>query len=236
MRKIVALVPAAGVGARFGATIPKQYCELLGKSVLFHTLSLLQKSHAITHIALVISKDDAIFQTDDYPFEKVHVLRVGGETRALTVKNGLAALRDQAFILDDDLILVHDAARCCLSLETLNCFIESAKQLEQGALLALPVADTLKRANVDQGVAETVDRAGLWQAQTPQMFPAALLEKALNQPDLSKITDEASAMETLGYAPALIEGEMANFKLTFAPDYELAEAILRSRSEQNERI
>ena len=231
MKQIIALVPAAGVGARFGAAVPKQYSMLLGKSVLYHTLRVLQDSHSVAQIVLVISKEDAIFQMADYPFSKLQVLRLGGETRALTVKNALGFLKENSLIATNDWVLVHDAARCCLSLETLNRFIDMAKKFEQGALLALPVADTLKSASPDQFVQTTVDRTGLWQAQTPQMFPAALLTEALNQSDLSQVTDEASAIEALGYAPALIEGELVNFKLTFASDSQLAEAILRSRDE-----
>lgn len=231
MKQIVALVPAAGVGARFGAAVPKQYSTLLGKSVLYHTLRVLQDSDSVTQIVLVVSKEDAIFKMEDYPFSKLQALRVGGETRALTVKNGLDFLKENSLIADHDWVLVHDAARCCLSLETLNRFIGMAQKFEQGALLALPVADTLKSASLDQFVLATVDRTGLWQAQTPQMFPFALLAEALNQSDLSQITDESSAIEALGHAPALIEGELVNFKLTFASDSQLAEAILSSRGE-----
>lgn len=231
MKAVVALVPAAGIGTRFGNALPKQYCLLLGKTVLYHTLTVLQASDFIKKIVLVLAPDDKIFDAKAYSFEKMYPLRLGGISRALTVKNALEFLQQQQLLQDNDWMLVHDAARCCLKLALLNRFIVAAQKQAQGALLALPVTDTLKHSTNENRVAATVERANLWQAQTPQMFPVSLLKEALNQADLGEVTDEASAVEALGYQPALVKGELSNFKLTFAQDLFLAEAILRAQKD-----
>lgn len=225
----VALVPAAGVGARFGAGLPKQYSQLLGQTVLHHTLAVLQAEAKIDQVVVVIAPDDPYFDQYDWPQEKLTVLRCGGVSRAQTVQQGLAELLALGAVQDQDWVLVHDAARCCLSATALSGLIGHLHGHTIGGLLALPVADTLKRANAEGDVAATVDRAGLWQAQTPQMFRARLLADALALGDLNQVTDEASAIEALGLQPKLVLGEASNFKLTLQQDRLLAEAVLSAR-------
>ena len=227
-KRHVALIPAAGVGARFGAGKPKQYVEINGKTVLQHTVDILAVHPQIDFVAVIVSPEDQLFQTAS---DKVGVFRVGGETRAETVRNGIDALLQQHHVAGSDNILVHDAARCCLSTQALERLIEQAGNRPEGGILAVPVADTLKRADSGKQIEHTVSRAGLWQAQTPQLFRAGLLLQALSAEDLSAVTDEASAVEALGIRPLLVEGESANLKLTLPQDEIIVRLLLESRKQ-----
>ncbi len=221
----IALIPAAGIGTRFGAGKPKQYVEINGKTVLQHTIDIFENHPAIDLIAVIVSPEDKTFQTT--PSRKTRVFRVGGASRAETVRNGVSALLAQGLAAEQDNILVHDAARCCLPPEALTRLIEEAGGQEQGGILAVPVADTLKRADGKNHIGETVSRAGLWQAQTPQLFQTALLHRALSAEDLSDITDEASAVEKLGVQPLLVQGDTRNLKLTLPQDEFIVRLLLQ---------
>jgi 2-C-methyl-D-erythritol 4-phosphate cytidylyltransferase len=150
---------------------------------------------------VVLHPEDRLF--DQQPWghmgERMTLLRCGGATRAESVRNGLSALRDD--LADDDWVLVHDAARPCLAIELLQRLIDTLDGDAVGGLLAVPVADTLKRSDADQRVARTEPREGLWRAQTPQMFRYGLLTRALAGTDLAAVTDEAGAVEALGLSP-----------------------------------
>lgn len=235
MAKIIALIPAAGVGSRFGSDRPKQYTKVLGQPVLFHTLNVLNQCTQIEKLAIVLSPEDELFDQHQWPFFKMVKLRSGGASRAQSVKNGIKVLLHNSLINENDWVLVHDAARCCLSLPLLNHFVDEAKKHPVGAILALPVADTLKRGDEHNEITETISRTQLWQAQTPQMFKASLLLSALEQADLEYVTDEASAIEQIGLTPLLIEGALNNFKLTFPQDLTLAEAIINSRKQGSQQ-
>ena len=234
MTRHVALVPAAGVGARFGAATPKQYVRLAGKTVLQHSAEVLLACAAIDAVAIVVSAADghidAVYPPSGLP-EKLHILRCGGDSRAETVRNGTQALLAQGLLAADDWLLVHDAARCCLPATALQRLLDTVAAHPVGGLLAMPLADTLKRANGQHSVAATLNRSHLWQAQTPQMFRGGLLQQALAEADLSQITDESSAIEALGLQPLLVEGDSRNFKLTRAQDAVLAECLLRQAQE-----
>ena len=225
MSRHIALIPAAGVGARFGAGKPKQYVEINGQTVLQHTLAVFLAHAQIDHIAVVLSPEDNFFQTASN--HKLSVLKCGGETRAETVRNGLAALLQQGLAAPHDNILVHDAARCCLPPEALSRLIQEAGGQAEGGILAVPVADTLKRADAAQHIGATVARAGLWQAQTPQMFRYGQLQKALK--NCTQVTDEAGAIEALGLQPKLVRADATNLKVTYPADLALAAMILRGR-------
>lgn len=224
-RRHITLIPAAGIGTRFGADKPKQYVEINGKTVLQHTIDIFENHPAIDLIAVIVSPEDQTFQTT--PSGKTRVFRVGGASRAETVRNGVSELLEQGLAAEQDNILVHDAARCCLPPEALNRLIEEAGGQEQGGILAIPVADTLKRADGKNHIGETVSRAGLWQAQTPQLFQTALLHRALSVEDLSDITDEASAVEKLGVQPLLVQGDARNLKLTLPQDELIVRLLLQ---------
>jgi 2-C-methyl-D-erythritol 4-phosphate cytidylyltransferase len=171
--------------------------------------------------------------------EKLIVLRCGGDTRATSVSNGLSAmatvlggesLKCQPLDADRDWVLVHDAARPNLRVDQVERLIDAVIDTEVGGILGIPVADTLKRASESDApqIAMTLDRERLWQAQTPQMFRHRMLSEAL---DLApQVTDEASAIESLGLCPLLVEGDITNFKVTYPRDMDLAELILRERS------
>lgn len=227
MSRYIALVPAAGSGSRFGAPSPKQYLQLNGKPLMWHTLKTLASVAAIDEVAVVISAQDEWFDDFSWDIPKLTIHRVGGATRAHTVSNGLHVLA----LAENDWVLVHDAARCCISVDAVERLIASIADDDVGGLLALPVPDTIKRADAEGRVGATVPRQNLWLAQTPQMFKAGLLRQSLATRQLSDITDEASAIEMLGLKPALIEGEAQNFKVTYPRDLALARAILASRKD-----
>jgi 2-C-methyl-D-erythritol 4-phosphate cytidylyltransferase len=226
-----ALVPAAGGGARMGGDCPKQYLALAGQPLIRHTLNALAAVPAIARVFVVLAPDDARWDGFDWSdlALRLTVLRCGGATRAESVTQGLRAMHAQAGA--DDWVLVHDAARACLTRAHVEKLIAEVGDDPVGGLLAVPVADTLKRAhdlaaNVVR-VAETVPREGLWQAQTPQMFRYGLLSEALEY--APAVTDEASAVEALGLHPRLVAADATNFKVTYPLDLQMAELILQNR-------
>lgn len=226
MPRHYAIVPAAGSGARFGAEKPKQYLDLLGRPLIFHTLAALTAHPAIERVWVVLAPDDPWWPRYDWSElgPKLETVRCGGATRAASVGNGLGAA---AMAADDDWILVHDAARPCLSRAMLDALFDQLADDPVGGILAVPVADTLKRADDQQRVAATEPRDGLWQAQTPQMFRYGQLLAALKNHDA--VTDEAGAIEALGLKPKLVRGDSTNLKVTFPADLALAAMILRGR-------
>lgn len=230
--RFFAVVPAAGVGSRFGSHIPKQYTSIAGQAVLLHTVQRLLACENLAGVAVVLSPDDAYFQDLDLPAwaqtERLQILYCGGESRAESVRNGIQVLMQSGKVAANDWLLVHDAARCCLPTQTLQRLLAVADNDCQGAILALPVADTLKKQDAHGKIADTIDRSGLWQAQTPQMFRAQALQDALSIGDLSAITDEASAVELQGIHAQLVVGDVRNLKLTLAQDATLVELLLNS--------
>jgi 2-C-methyl-D-erythritol 4-phosphate cytidylyltransferase len=224
-----ALVPAAGSGSRMGIAVPKQYLEVASRPLLHHALRSLADHRRIERVFVVLSPGDGHFDRLDRRalVPKIEPLYCGGKTRAASVFNGLLAARDT--IEAADWVLVHDAARPCLGREELDRLFGELEDDDTGGLLAVPVADTLKRANRDSRVANTEPRDNLWLAQTPQMFRYRLLIEALRSADPAVLTDEARAIEGLGLKPRLVMGNATNIKVTFAEDLALAELILRNR-------
>jgi 2-C-methyl-D-erythritol 4-phosphate cytidylyltransferase len=226
--RYIALIPAAGVGARMAANGPKQYIALGGKPMLRHTVDAFAASPLIAHTYVVVSADDPHIATVIPDRDSVTVLRCGGATRMESVKNGLAALHGVAG--SDDWILVHDAARPGLNAGLIERLITRTGNHAVGGLLALPVVDTVKRAVAGQ--VDTISRDGLWLAQTPQMFRYQLLQKALGAVlDPATITDDASAVEALGLAPLLVEGHPCNLKVTRPDDVRIAELYLNQSTQ-----
>ena len=227
MPRHYAIVPAAGSGSRFGAGRPKQYLDLLGRPLIYHTIAALLASPAIDRVWVVLAPDDAEWARHDWSElgPRLETLRCGGEMRADSVRNGLRAAALVA--TDDDWVLVHDAARPCLSLAMIDALFADLADDPVGGILAVPVADTLKRADAAQRVAATEPRDGLWQAQTPQMFRYGRLRAALE--NCNAVTDEAGAIEALGLKPRLVRGDATNLKVTYPADLALAAMILRGR-------
>ncbi len=226
MMKTIALIPAAGVGSRFGASCPKQYIKIHQKTVLEHSVDIFLRRPEVDLVVVIVSEDDGFIDSLTFS-ERVLVIKEGGESRAKSVKQGLDYLLKQRVCTEDDWILVHDAARCGLPSDALLRLLQLRDEKDVcGGLLALPVADTLKRQDAQLHVDATVDRSGLWQAQTPQMFTAKVLNQALNSGSLDQITDEASAVEALGFKPKLVLGDGRNIKLTLPQDEVLMSLIL----------
>lgn len=226
--RLFALIPAAGSGARMGAAVPKQYFRLGGQTMLEHAIDALLAAPDLEQVLVVVAAGDIAYR-ELAPRSRVSFAAVGGPTRAESVRNGLRVLRALAAIEDDDWVLVHDAARPCLAREELMRLVHTVAGDAVGGLLALPVADTLKRGAGGR-VAATVERDGLWRAATPQMFRAGLLLRALSEfAGDESLTDEAAAIERLQLRPQLVEGQATNIKVTLPSDWPLAEAILRAQ-------
>lgn len=224
MPRCVALLPAAGIGARMAAGRPKQYLPLAGRPMLWHAIRALSGCRRISATYVVLSPSDHDWDSHDWSeLGGLRVLRCGGATRAESVLNGLAAMAGE--VTADDWVLVHDAARPCLRRPLVERLLDGVLADPVGGLLAMPVADTMKRGGPDGRIVETVPRSGLWAAQTPQMFRHGLLRRALGQAGPA-VTDEASAVEHLGLRPRLVESDLSNLKVTFPGDAALAEWLL----------
>jgi 2-C-methyl-D-erythritol 4-phosphate cytidylyltransferase len=227
MPKVFALVLAAGQGTRIGDAVPKQYLPIAGKPMMFHSIEALAAVSRIERLFVVLAPLDRHWGEHDWSAlpEKIEAAFCGGSHRAESVLNTLRFL--EARIARDDWVLVHDAARPCIVTELVEQFLDELGDDQVGGLLAMPLADTLKRAEENQRVEATIARTGLWRAQTPQMFRYELLRRGLEKN--SKATDESEAVESLGHAPRLVEGETSNMKVTFAEDIQIAELILEHR-------
>lgn len=226
--RFFAVVPAAGVGARLGAPVPKQYLEIGGEWVLVRSLRPLLRAQWIEQVLVVVAPRDTHAQEICAPLVdacagRLQIAPVGGATRRDSVLAGLQLLASRARTTGLDWVLVHDAARPGLRAAALERLRERAGSHPVGGLLAVPVADTVKRAGPGDEVAATLPREGLWLAQTPQMFRAGILRAALERHP--GVTDEAAAIEAEGLAALLVEGDRRNFKLTTADDLELMRAL-----------
>jgi len=222
------IIPAAGNGSRMGADAPKQYLNLHGKTLIQHVIKVFDQSIRISTIHVLINQEDAHWRsTYLHSSSKLQVHYCGSDTRAGTVLNGLEAIQNQ--VHEDDWVLVHDAARPGLSNLLLNQLLNTLENDAVGGLLAMPLADTLKRAGEEQRVSATIPRNDLWQAQTPQMFRYATLKKALAAFNGTP-TDEAEAIEALGLKPKLVTGELRNLKVTYPQDLVVLTALLDGQS------
>ena len=227
MPRFHVIIPAAGSGSRMGAEAPKQYLRLNGKSLIQHVIKVFDQATKINSIHIVLSEGDTHWRSTYLNLSgKAQAHHCGGETRAMSVLNGLHAIASQ--VDEDDWILVHDAARPGLSNLLLSQLINSLENDAVGGLLALPLADTLKRADSEQCVAATLPRTGLWQAQTPQMFRYGTLKTALTD-FKGAATDEAEAIEAMGLKPKLVNGELRNLKVTYPQDLAVLSALLNSK-------
>jgi 2-C-methyl-D-erythritol 4-phosphate cytidylyltransferase len=227
MQKFHVIIPAAGAGNRMANALPKQYLQLDGKPMISHVIQVFFNNPRITGIHLALHPEDKFWRTLTInPESKLHLHYTGGGSRSETVLNTLHALD----VSESDWVLVHDAARPGLSASLLDKLLDSLYQDEVGGLLAMPVADTLKKSDTTNHVAETISRQHLWQAQTPQMFRYGMLKNALS--DFNGLpTDEAEAIEALGLLPKLVQGELSNLKVTYPQDLVLLEALFKYREQ-----
>jgi 2-C-methyl-D-erythritol 4-phosphate cytidylyltransferase len=216
------VIPAAGSARRMGAGVPKQYASIAGRAVIEHALRPFLAQAECRGIVVALAADDARFATLDIARDARVRTVVGGVERVDSVRAGLAALEASA----RDWVLVHDAARPCLSTDDLTTLLRTLRDDDVGGLLAAPVVDTLKRADAAARVSETIDRTALWHALTPQMFRHGVLSRALAVAGAS--TDESQAVEALGLKPKLVRGSVENLKITVPDDLARAERILRN--------
>jgi len=238
VNEFVVIVPAAGVGKRMQANCPKQYLRLNDKTILSHTLSKLLSHPRISQVILALSENDQYFVDSDY-VDHPDVIRVsGGQERVDSVLNGLHAIDTDKY----PWVLVHDAARPCLSHQDIDNLLETCLLNDCGGLLASPVRDTMKRGSssklaqskscVLSKVENTVERNQLWHALTPQLYKTTELtfaiESSLKQSLI--ITDESSAMEQVGFASLLVPGSSENIKITHPDDLALAEFYLNRQA------
>ena len=238
-KKCHALLPTAGAGSRLGGDLPKQFQQLAGRPMLAYAIEAFMQSPQIDSIWIGVSPgfiDNPILKSLIKGSKPVHFLPTGGTTRQETVRNTLAA-QLKSGIPTDDWVLVHDAARPGITPALIKKLITSVQDSDAGGLLAVPLADTLKQADLDSVIAgnmphvmKTIPRKHLWQAQTPQMFGLKELHSALEDAIRleADVTDEASAMELTGVKPLLIEGATRNFKVTHPADWDLMQLLLNS--------
>lgn len=225
-----AVIPAAGGGTRMGADRPKQYLPLAGKTVIRHVLERFSRHPLISGMVVALAEGDEYWEQQSRPRGKPLLAVTGGPVRCLSVLNALRHLRDRAE--PGDWVLVHDAARPCLSGHDLDRLISVLKDHPVGGLLGVPVSDTLKRVDETGGlVVDTLDRTGVWRALTPQMFRlgplTAAIEAAIGEG--VTVTDEAGAMERAGHRPRMVEGGADNIKITTPADLAFAELLIASR-------
>lgn len=225
------VVPAAGVGHRFGGDIPKQYQQILGKAVIEHTLERLLKLEN-TQIVVAVGQTDILWQQlPVFQNPRIQTIK-GGEERADSVRLALEHIQGKAE--QDDWVLVHDVARPCVRVRDIQNLMTTLANHKVGGVLATPVSDTLKRVLKQKEIASTEDRTKLWSAQTPQMFRYGLLSQGLQSAaqDQWQPTDESAAIERLGYTPQVVEGSRDNIKITRSEDMAIAAAIMTYQQEQ----
>lgn len=219
------LIPCAGHGSRFGSDLPKQYQPLLNQTVLDWTLNAFLDCHQISSITVVHTANDPRIVDYARRYPKVSFVAHGGATRAESVINGLKALA----IAENDWVLVHDAARCCVDVRDVAKLIDKLSLSKVGGILASNATDTIKLVTDDLTIQKTIDRKNVYLAQTPQMFRYNLLLNALEKSDLNIVTDEASALELCGYSVQVVKADYPNLKVTYAHDLIFAANILKAR-------
>ena len=227
-----AVIPAAGSGKRMQANRPKQYLELNQRSVIECSLTPFISHPLITGVVIALQPGDRFWNELQIECEKPLITVDGGEERCHSVCNALKHLSPQ--VQSDDWVLVHDAARPCLSMSELSKLIEALRDEPVGGLLAIPARDTIKKVGEDTRISETLDRSALWHAQTPQMFRYQLLLDALLDAIASGVlvTDESAAVERRGLRPRVVEGRAENVKLTHQGDLEMARYYLQHHSNE----
>lgn len=217
--QVIAVLPAAGIGSRMQADCPKQYLTIGHQTIVEHAIHALLRHSRITRVIVAISPEDQQFQTLPIARDPRVLVTQGGQQRADSVMAGLQLAGEAEWVL------VHDAARPCLHADDLARLLAITEHSEVGGILAAPVRDTMKRAEVGQhAIAHTVERQDLWHALTPQLFPLALLKFCLQRAldEGATVTDEASALEYCGYHPLLVAGRSDNIKVTRPEDLALA--------------
>jgi len=225
-----AIVPAAGIGKRMNAKIPKQYLNVNGRPIIATSLARIGALKYVSRIVVMLNPEDKIWPTLGLESDPKIVCQPGGDNRYQSVLNGLRYL--QSIAADNDWVLVHDAARPCVRLKDINRLMDAIQQHPVGGLLGAPIENTLKQVDENLEITATVERNFMWSAFTPQIFRFGLLLHALEAVDKSAktVTDESTALEQLGYRPLMVEGNRDNIKITQPQDLSLATQILSSQA------
>jgi len=225
--RVWVIIPAAGIGSRMQAELPKQYLKILDRTILEHTIDCFLGHPGFENVYVGIARQDKWFSSLAIAKDKRVNIYEGGRERVDSVINGLKCLFDSA--KDDDWIWVHDAARPCLSHHDIDLLFAGLKNANDGAILAAPVSDTIKRSDDAGCVSDTVNREDLWRALTPQVFKYSVLKAALEncQNKGLSVTDESSAIELNGGKSLLIEGSALNIKVTRPEDLFMASEIIK---------
>ena len=226
--KVWAIIPAAGIGGRMSADIPKQYLKIHGRPMLHHTLSRICASPLIDGVIIGISPQDSRWSKDPFTHPKILGVCDGGRERRDTVLNGLKFLDGLDEVAQSDWALVHDAVRPGIMQQDIQNLLTQANDNQIGAVLGKRLADTLKITDENQAIQQTVDRKKFWRAFTPQVFRLGDLLRAIevSVADGVQVTDESMAMERLGFHPAMVEGHSSNNKITTSDDLDLADLLL----------
>ena len=227
MPAIWVVIVAAGTSSRLRASRPKQYLPLAGKTVIEHTIAAFDKIKLVTGINVVLAEDDDQWRELNVTTGKFLRTSVGGDQRSISVFNGIDALDAR----EQDWVLVHDAARPCISQDDIMKLIKSVLEKNMGGILAMPVVNTIKQSADGKSIDNTLKRSELYAALTPQMFRVGELMTALSRSDPATTTDESSAMEQQGYKSQLVMGSADNIKITYKGDLKRAEQILAERGE-----
>ena len=220
------VIPAAGVGKRMGVDKPKQYIQVSNKTIIEHTIECFLGREEIEKVVVVISNTDEYWPELQISKHEKVITAPGGAERYQSVFNGLKELQDKAE--QNDWVLVHDAARPCLSQSAIDRLMIELREHEVGGILAMPCRDTMKRSNEKSEIIDTVERESLWHAQTPQMFKYEKLYSAISdvlEKDIV-VTDEAMAIELSGFKPLLVIGQQENIKITHKDDLKYIETYL----------
>jgi 2-C-methyl-D-erythritol 4-phosphate cytidylyltransferase len=225
-----AIVPAAGIGRRMQTKIPKQYLNVNGRPIIETSLARIGALSYVRQIVVMLNPQDRVWPTLGLEQNEKIVCQPGGDNRYESVLNGLRHL--ESIAADNDWVLVHDAARPCVRLKDINNLLNEIADHPVGGLLGAPVDNTMKLVDENDDVVRTVDRVNVWSAYTPQVFRFRLLLDALIAVDKSEktVTDEATAIETLGHKPRMVLGHRDNIKITQPQDLSLAEQILSSQA------
>lgn len=233
------VIPAAGIGQRMNSLLPKQYLKIQGKSLIEHTFDCFLEHKKVAGIVVALSVDDEHWQALDLASKSKPIYTVqGGSNRSDSVMQGLSYLNEELKLPEKTWVMVHDAARPCLTTIDIDSLLQIRNDDCVGGILASPVRDTMKRAVIENNtqdesevVSHTESRENLWHALTPQMFRMGDLIKALKHCHNQnvKITDECSAMEKMGLNPKLVEGSHNNIKVTYASDIEMASFLIRQK-------
>lgn len=229
-KSVAAIICAAGRSRRFSGKRNKPFVDVAGRAAFLRSVELFEERNDVKQIILAISPDDEELVSVKWgPNLKFFGVKtcLGGKERSDTVRNALKELGE-----DIDLVAVHDAARCCVTKDLIDRLIEAASQ-NRAAIPANPVIPTLKQVT-DGAIVKTVDRSGLYEAQTPQVFDRALLQRAYNNLDhldsaTMPVSDDAQLVEALGETVTVVESDASNIKITHTVDVAIAEAILKSR-------